>query len=79
MPICPEQVRAVLSQVDPARLRSGWPVGLRDGALLALIAAGLSAEKIAGLHATSGGPDGPPEDDVGPSGSPRPGRLPRGV
>lgn len=53
MPICPEQVRAVLSQVDPARLRSGWPVGLRDGALLALVAAGLSAEEIAGLHASS--------------------------
>lgn len=53
MPICPEQMREVLSQVDPARLRSGWPVGLRDGALLALVAAGLSAEEIAELHASS--------------------------
>jgi integrase len=28
-------------------------VGLRDGALLALVATGLSAEEIAGLHASS--------------------------
>ena len=53
MPICPEQMREVLSQVDPARLRSGWPVGLRDGALLALVAAGLSADEIAELQASS--------------------------
>lgn len=52
-PICPERVRAVLPQVDPARQRSGWPVGLRDGALLALVAAGLSAEEIAELQASS--------------------------
>ena len=53
MPIRPERARAVLSRVDPTRLRSGWPVGLRDGALLALVAAGLSAEEICGLHASS--------------------------
>lgn len=53
MPICPERVRAILSRVDPARQRSGWPVGLRDGALLSLVAAGLSAEEIAELHASS--------------------------
>jgi hypothetical protein len=53
MPIRPERARAVLSGVDPARLRSGWPVGLRDGALLALVAAGLSAEEISELHASS--------------------------
>jgi integrase len=53
MPICPERARAVLSWVDPARLRSGWPVGLRDGALLALAATGLSSEEICGLHASS--------------------------
>jgi hypothetical protein len=52
-PICPKRVRAALSQVDPARQRSGWPVGLRDGALLALIAAGLSAEEVAGLQASA--------------------------
>lgn len=52
-PICPERVRTALAHVDPARQRSGWPVGLRDGALLALVAAGLNAEEIAGLHASS--------------------------
>jgi site-specific recombinase XerC len=52
-PIQPERARSVLTRVDPARLRSGWPVGLRDGALLALAAAGLSAEEICGLHASS--------------------------
>lgn len=46
-------MRAILSKVDPARQRSGWPVGLRDGALLSLVAAGLSAEEIAELHASS--------------------------
>lgn len=53
MPIRPERAQAVLSRVDPTRLRSGWPVDLRDGALLALAAAGLSAEEICGLHASS--------------------------
>ncbi|HYG62261.1 MAG TPA: hypothetical protein VEL74_06750 [Thermoanaerobaculia bacterium] len=53
MPIRPEGARAVLARVDPTRLRSGWPVGLRDGALLALVAAGLSAEEICALHASS--------------------------
>ncbi|HEX3126160.1 MAG TPA: hypothetical protein VH394_02425 [Thermoanaerobaculia bacterium] len=53
MPIRPEQARAVLSQVDPARMRLGWPVGLRDGALLALLAAGLTAQEIARLRASA--------------------------
>ena len=53
MPLRPERARVILVQVDPTRLRSGWPVGLRDGALLALVAAGLSAEEICGLHASS--------------------------
>jgi site-specific recombinase XerD len=53
MPIRPERVRSVLPLVDPGRQRSGWPVGLRDGALLSLVAAGLSAEEIAELHASS--------------------------
>jgi site-specific recombinase XerC len=52
-PTQPKRARAVLPRVDPARLLSGWPIGLRDGALLALVAAGLSAHEIAGLHATA--------------------------
>ena len=52
MAFCPKRARAVLAQVDPSRLRSGWPVGLRDGALLALAAAGLSAGEICGLQAS---------------------------
>lgn len=47
----PERAREVLSLVDPARLRSGWPVGLRDGAMLALLAAGLTAQEISRLRA----------------------------
>ena len=53
MPIRPEQARALLPWVDPARLRAGWPVGLRDGALVALLAAGLSADEISGLKASA--------------------------
>jgi hypothetical protein len=53
MPIRPERARAVLPRVDPGRLRSGWPVGLRDGALLALLAAGLTAREISRLHASA--------------------------
>jgi site-specific recombinase XerC len=48
-----EEARAALSQVDPGRLRSGLPVGLRDGALLALMAAGLSAVEIERLKASA--------------------------
>lgn len=54
MPVIrPERVRAVLVRVDPARLRSGWPVGLRDGALLALLAAGLTVREISRLRASA--------------------------
>ena len=53
MPLRSERVRAVLPRVNPARLRSGWPVGVRDGALLALLASGFTAREISGLHATS--------------------------
>lgn len=49
----PEQARTLLSRVDPARLQSGWPVGLRDGALLALIASGLSAVEVSRLRAVA--------------------------
>ena len=53
MPLRPERAHAVLSRVDPARLRSGWPVGLRDGALLALLAAGFTAREISRLRASA--------------------------
>jgi integrase len=53
MRLHPEQAHAILPQIDPGRLRSGRPVGLRDGALLALVAAGLSAVEIAGLKASA--------------------------
>jgi site-specific recombinase XerD len=49
----PERAREVLPQVDPARLRWGWPVGLRDGALLALLAAGVTTEELAELKASA--------------------------
>ena len=52
-PICPEQARAILSWVDPARQRSGCPVGLRDGALVALLAAGFTAREISLLRASA--------------------------
>ena len=53
MPLRPERALEVLPRVDPARLRSGWPVGMRDGAVLALVAAGLTAEEICELRASS--------------------------
>ena len=53
MPTQPERARAILSRVDPARMRLGWPVGLRDGALLALLAAGLTAREISHLSASA--------------------------
>ena len=53
MRLRPEQAHEVLPLVDPGRVRSGMAVGLRDGALLALIAAGLSAVEIAGLNQAS--------------------------
>lgn len=52
MRLRPEEAYAALPQVDPGRVRSGLPVGLRDGALLALVAAGLSSEEIAALRAS---------------------------
>jgi site-specific recombinase XerC len=53
MPIKPERARALLPRVDPARLRAGRPVGLRDSAVLALLSAGLSAEEIVALRASA--------------------------
>jgi site-specific recombinase XerC len=52
MRLYPEHALALLPRVDPDRFRWGWPVGLRDGALLALIAAGLNAVQIAALRAS---------------------------
>jgi integrase len=52
MPINPDRARTLLPRVDPARLRGGWPVGLRDGAVLALLSAGLSAEEVLALRAS---------------------------
>lgn len=52
MRLYPEQAKALLPRVDPDRMRWGWPVGLRDGALLALVAAGLNAVEIAALRAS---------------------------
>lgn len=52
MNLSPAQARAAMLQVDPARLRAGRPIGLRDSALLALAAAGLSAAEISRLQAS---------------------------
>ncbi len=53
MRLDPEQAHTLLSRVDPGRVRSGRAVGLRDGAVLALVAAGLTAVEIAALRATA--------------------------
>lgn len=47
------RARAALPHVEPGRVYSGWPVGLRDSAVLALLAAGLTTEEICGLRASS--------------------------
>lgn len=52
MRLCPEQAHELIPRIDPGRLRFGLAVGLRDGALLALVAAGLSAVEIAALKAS---------------------------
>lgn len=43
----------LLPRVDPGRLLAGRAVGLRDGALLALVAAGLTSVEISTLQATA--------------------------
>ncbi len=53
MPVRLESMHEVLSWVDPARMRSGWPVGLRDGALLALLAGGFTPAEICRLRASA--------------------------
>ena len=47
------QARDLLPRIDPGRVRSGLAVGLRDGALLALVAAGFSAVEIVALRASA--------------------------
>ncbi|HBL30988.1 MAG TPA: hypothetical protein DD490_29515 [Acidobacteria bacterium] len=53
MRLHPEHAHTLLTRVDPGRMRSGRAVGLRDGALLALVAAGFSAVEIAALRASA--------------------------
>ena len=43
----------LLPRVDPGRLFGGRAVGLRDGALLALLAAGLTSGEASNLRATA--------------------------
>jgi len=47
----PERARLLLPRVDPARLCLGWPIGLRDSALLALLTTDLTVAEIAALPA----------------------------
>ena len=49
----PEDARAALPHVDPGRIYNGRAVGLRDQALLVLVAAGLTSGEIVALRATS--------------------------
>jgi hypothetical protein len=49
----PDVALALLPRVDPGRERAGKAIGLRDGALLALIAAGLTSVEIAALRASA--------------------------
>lgn len=49
----PDAALALLPRVDPGRVRAGKAIGLRDGALLALIAAGLTSVEIAALRASA--------------------------
>lgn len=52
MRLKPKEAYALLSKVnDTGRSRGGWSKGLRDGAVLALAAAGLSTVEIAALQA----------------------------
>jgi site-specific recombinase XerC len=47
------EARELMYHVDPGRMRCGRPLGLRDGAILALVAEGLTIGEIAALKATS--------------------------
>lgn len=49
----PDVALALLPKVDPGRERAGKAIGLRDGAVLALIAAGLTSVEISALRASA--------------------------
>ena len=53
MRFCSDQARELLSRVDPGRVHAGRAVGLRDGALLALLATGLTVRETAALRASA--------------------------
>jgi len=53
MRLDPEHAYTLLPRIDPGRVRSGSAVGLRDGAVLALVAVGLTAVEIAALRASA--------------------------
>jgi len=50
MRLDPGLARTLLPRVDPGRVRSGRAVGLRDGAVLALVATGLTAAQLAAFR-----------------------------
>jgi hypothetical protein len=52
-PWTPEWAAAALAEIDPGRVRGTFAVGLRDGALLALHAAGITATEICALQAAA--------------------------
>lgn len=52
MHVTPEKAQKLLLRVDPGQVLEGLAVGLRDGAVLALVAADLTATEIANLRAT---------------------------
>jgi hypothetical protein len=47
------RARAVLPWVDPGRVYKGQPVGLRDGAILAFLAGGLTTREVITLRASA--------------------------
>jgi site-specific recombinase XerD len=49
--VSPARAEVLLQRIDPGRVHGDLAVGLRDGALLALIAAGLTPAEIAELRA----------------------------
>ena len=48
-----ESIDELLSRVDPSRMYSGCPVGLRDGAVLALLAVDLTPREVARLRTSA--------------------------
>lgn len=53
MSIKPNEAYTLLTRIDPDRVRSGRAVGLRDGAILALVAAGFTTIQIVALPASA--------------------------